>query len=158
MLFLRDLLMGRLRKKIDVQGEAPALFNCLKKEKSGWQRERLLALKKVLEGEETQSVADQLERSQATVQNWINKFREGGVESLLKKGKDIGPKSCLTAEMEEGMSEQLKLGKWRTAKDAWKELSENHDVSDLKESVIYKYLGKCEGRNLQQALGKARQP
>ena len=105
-----------------------------------------MALKKVLEGEETQAVADQLERSQATVQNWINKFREGGLEGLLKKSRGNGPKSSLTPEMQEGMIEQLKLGKWRTGKDAWKWLSENYDVGDLKESVIYKYLGKCEGR------------
>ena len=44
------------------------------------------------------------------------------------------------------MTEQLELGKWRTGRDAWVWLSENYDVSDLKESVIYKYLGKCEGR------------
>jgi hypothetical protein len=40
------------------------------------------------------------------------------------------------------MVELLKLGKWRTALDASQRLSENFDVSDLKESVIYKYLGK----------------
>lgn len=138
--------MGRPRRKIDVLGETPALLKRLKKEKHGWQRERLLALKRVLEGAESQSVADELERSQATIQKWINKFREGGVEGLLQKGKGIGPKSRLTQEMQEGMISQLKLGKWRTGKDAWKWLSENYDVSDLKESVIYKYLGKCEGR------------
>ena len=48
--------------------------------------------------------------------------------------------------MERAMTEQLELGKWRTGRDAWVWLSENYDVSDLKESVIYKYLGKCEGR------------
>jgi len=109
--------MGRPRKKFDVLGEAPALLKRLKKESRGWQRERLLAIKQVLEGAESQSVADQLERSQATIQNWINKFRQGGVEGLLEKGKGIGPESRLTQDMQEGMIAQLKLGKWRTGKD-----------------------------------------
>lgn len=117
-----------------------------KKEKPGWRRERLLAIKRALEEVPTQVVADDLGRSQATVQAWINKFRIGGIAGLLTKSKGNGPQSRLTPEMEEAMIEQLKLGKWRTARDAWKWLSENHDVSDLKESVIYKYLGKCEGR------------
>jgi len=132
--------------KIDVRGESEALLLRFKKEKPGWQRERLLALKRVMEGDPTQRVADELGRSQATVQTWINKFRSGGIEGLLQKGKGIGPQSRLTSEMQEAMTAQLELGKWRTARDAWKWLKENHDVGDLKESVIYKYLGKCEGR------------
>ena len=76
---------------------------------------------------------------------WIDKFRIGGVEALLSKGKGIGPPSQLTAEMQAGMIEELKLGKWRTGRDAWNWLSQNYDVSHLKESVIYKYLGKYEG-------------
>lgn len=48
--------------------------------------------------------------------------------------------------MQAGMIEQLKIGKWRTVGDAWKWLSESYDVSHLEEYVIYKYLGKCEGR------------
>jgi len=99
-----------------------------------------------MEGEATRKVADQLGRSQATIQSWINKFRSRGIEGLLEKGKGIGPPSRLTPEMQQAMTARLGQGKWRTARDAWKWLKENHDVGDLKESVIYKYLGKCEGR------------
>lgn len=138
--------MGRPRKQIDTMGEGPELLRLFKKEKPGWKRERLLAIKRALEEVPTQVVADDLGRSQATIQSWINKFRSGGISELLTKSKGNGPQSRLTPEMEEAMIEQLKLGKWRTARDAWQWLSENFDVSDLKESVIYKYLGKCEGR------------
>lgn len=138
--------MGRPRKQIDTLGEGPELLRLFKKEKPGWKRERMLVIKRVLEEAPTQSVADELGRSQGTVQLWINKFRRGGIAELLTKSKGNGPQSRLTPEMEEAMIEQLKLGQWRTARDAWKWLSENFDVSDLKESVIYKYLGKCEGR------------
>jgi len=106
----------------------------------------MIALKLAMEGRETQSVADELSRSQATVQAWINKFRSDGLNGLLSKKKGNGPASKLTAEMAQAMTEQLKLGKWRTGGDAWKWLEENFDVGELKPSVIYKYLGKCEGR------------
>jgi transposase len=106
----------------------------------------MLALKLVLEGRENQAVADTLGRCQATVQQWINKFRKGGVEGLLKKSKGNGPESKLTAEMEAAMSEDLRKGKWRTARDAWNWLSANFETGGLKQSVIYKYLGKCGGR------------
>lgn len=138
--------MARPRKKIDTFGQAPALLEKLSQQKPGWKRERLLALKLALEGNQTQEVSAILGRSERTVHTWINKFRSGGIEGLLEKKKGNGPESQLTAEMQAAMIEQLKLGKWRTARDAWNWLSENYDVSHLKESVIYKYLGKCEGR------------
>lgn len=138
--------MGRPRKKIDVLGQAPKLLKRLKKEKPGWQRERMIALKLAMEGEQTQAVADDLGRSQATVQVWINKFRDGGLDSLLDKRKGNGPQSRLTPEMEAAMIEELKKGHWRTGRDAWNWLKKNFDIGDLKEATIYKYLGKCEGR------------
>ncbi len=138
--------MARLRRKIDEQGEGDDLLEALKGEPSGWRRERMIALKLVMEGRETQSVADELSRSQATIQTWINKFRAGGLTNLLSKKKGNGPASKLTPEMAKAMTEQLEVGKWRTGGDAWNWLEKNFDVTGLKPSVIYKYLGKCEGR------------
>ena len=138
--------MARPRKPIDPLGEQELLLEALKNQKAGWQRERLLVLKQALEGKDSRAAAKDIGRSYATVKEWIDKFRKGGVKNLLSKGKGIGPPSQLTAEMQAGMIEELKLGKWRTGRDAWNWLSQNYDVSHLKESVIYKYLGKCEGR------------
>ena len=138
--------MPRPRKPIDLLGEQELLLETFRTKKPGWERERLLALKQALEGKDSHAVAKSLGRSYATIREWINKFRTGGVDGLLAKGKGIGPESQLTAEMQAAMIEQLKLGKWRTGRDTWNWLSENYDVSHLKESVIYKYLGKCEGR------------
>lgn len=106
----------------------------------------MITLKMVLAGESTQATADTLGRSQSTVQLWINKFKTGGLEGLLYKGKAKGPKSRLTPEMEAAMIEELKKGQWRTARDAWNWLKTNFDTGDLKEATIYKYLGKCAGR------------
>ena len=139
------IAMHSKRDKIDKLNEYPILLERLPKEK-GWKRERLLVLKSALEGDTLKVLSKRFSRSHTTVQAWINKFREGGVEQLLDKRKGNGPASKLTPEMEAGMRAELAKGKWRTARDAWNWLSENYDVSDLKESVIYKYLGKCEGR------------
>lgn len=138
--------MARPRKSIDPLEESNLLLETLKNKKPGWERERLLALKLALEGTDSHAVAKNVGRSYATVKVWIDKFRAGGVDGLLSKGKGNGPESQLTTEMQTAMIEQLKLGTWRTGRDAWNWLSENYDVSHLKESVIYKYLGKCEGR------------
>lgn len=138
--------MNQSREKIDRLGEASILLDQLKAEKPGWRRERMIALKLVLEGGSRRAVAKSLGRSQTTIQTWVNKFRSGGLAGLTDKRKGNGPESRLTPEMESAMIEELKKGHWRTARDAWKWLGENFDVSELKEATIYKYLGKCEGR------------
>ena len=106
----------------------------------------MLAIKLAMEGTGTQQVADDLGRSQATIQIWINRFRANGIEGLLDKGKGNGPQSRLTPEMEKAMTAELAKGKWRTARDAWNWLGSKFDLGDMKEATIYKYLGKCAGR------------
>ena len=138
--------MPRPRQKIDPLGVGPELLARFKKEAPGWQRERMLAIKLAMEGSGTQQVADDLGRSQATVQSWINRFRANGIDGLLDKGKGNGPQSRLTPEMEKAMTGELAKGKWRTARDAWNWLGSKFDLGDMKEATIYKYLGKCEGR------------
>ena len=127
-------------------GVGNELLERFKSESSGWKRERLLAIKRAMEGAVTQQVADDLGRSQATVQTWINRFRVGGIEGLLSKSKGNGPPSRLTPEMEKAMIEELQKGIWRTARDAWNWLGSKFDLGDMKEATIYKYLGKCVGR------------
>jgi transposase len=138
--------MSRPRQKIDPLGVGLELLARFKSEAPGWQRERILAIKLTMEGTSTQQVADDLGRSQATIQTWINRFRVGGIDDLLTKGKGIGPQSRLTPEMENAMIAELAKGKWRTARDAWNWLGSEFDLDDMKEPTIYKYLGKCGGR------------
>jgi len=138
--------MSRPRQIIDQQGVGAELLTRLKSEASGWQRERMLSIKLTMEGACTQKVADDLGRSQATIQTWINRFRAGGIEGLLTKNKGNGPQSRLTPEMEIAMVAELAKGKWRTARDAWNWLGSKFDLGDMKEATIYKYLGKCAGR------------
>ena len=138
--------MARPRSKIDVHGQTGELLEKLSGERPGWRRERLLALKLILEGRTIQSVATDLGRSPMTLHNWISKFREAGLDGLLSKSKGNGPASSLTPEMQQAMVEELRKGQWRTARDAWTWLKENFESVTIKEATVYKYLGKCAGR------------
>jgi len=136
--------MGK-RIPIDIQKQGDVVLAMVKTEK-GWRRERLLVIKAALEKQGIMHIAKQFSRSHTTIQDWINRYREGGVDKLLDKRKGNGPPSRLTEEMQVALKEQLEKGKWRTAQQAWDWLSSNFDMGDLKPTVIYKYLGKCGGR------------
>lgn len=138
--------MGRIRTKIDQLDEAPLLQAKLKNEKPGWRRERMLVIKMALEGHGNRQIAQKFERSPVTVQSWVNKFREGGLEGLLSKKKGTGFASRFTPEMQKATAEQLAQGKWRTAGDAAKWLKEEYQLDDVSMRSIYLYLGKCGGR------------
>jgi transposase len=129
--------MSRPRQIIDQQGVGAELLTRLKSEASGWQRERMLAIKLTMEGACTQKVAYDLGRSQATIQTWINRFRACGIEGLLTKNKGNGPQSRLTPEMETAMVAELAKGRWRTARDAWNWLGSKFDLGVMKEATIY---------------------
>jgi transposase len=96
----------------------------------------MLAIKLAMEGTGTLQVADDLGRSQATVQSWINRFRANRIDGLLNKGKGKGPQSRLTSEMEKAMTAELAKGKWRTAGDAWSWRGSRSDLGDMKEATI----------------------
>ena len=59
--------MGRGRKPIVPNGEAPKLLRRFKETKPGWQRERLLAVKRVPEEVPTLTVAEEMGRSENTI-------------------------------------------------------------------------------------------
>jgi len=138
--------MARPRQKIDPLNEGAILLKSYKSEKPGWRRERMLAVKLAMEGRSNIQVAQDLGRSHGTIQSWLNKFRDGGLEGLLDKKKGNGPTSRFTIEMQEAMAKELAKGKWRTAHDAYVWLNENYDLGDISMRSIYDYLGKSGGR------------
>ncbi len=138
--------MARPRQKIDPLGEGAILLKTYKSEKPGWRRERMLAVKLAMEGRSNLQVAQDLGRSDGTIQSWINKYRDGGLEGLLDKKKGNGPTSRFTIEMQEAMAKELAKGKWRTAHEAYAWLNVHYDLGDISMSSIYDYLGKSGGR------------
>ena len=138
--------MARPRRPLDVKGEGPAVLRLIKREPAGWRRERLTAVKLGLEGElNLDEIASVVGRSRSVIQEWFDRFREGGVEKLLSKSSGKGPAPRVTDEVLAEMSEKLRTGEWRTGEQARRWLSEEHGI-ELHLNRVYHYLGKLGGR------------
>ncbi len=84
-------------------------------------------------------------RHRNSINDWIELFRNGGVEALLKRGEGSGRKGKMTAEIKADLTEKLKAGEFRTAGQAEAWLKEKHQIEFGTNSISYQ-LGKLEGR------------
>lgn len=139
--------MARKRRPLDVKGESEKVHALLKKEPAGWKRERLLAVKLGLEGNlSLDEIGKHVGRVRSAIQRWFDAYREGGVEGLLTRKKATGGREGqITEQIEEQIREKLRLGEWRTGKEAEKWLKDEHGIV-LAPNSIYWVLGKCGGR------------
>lgn len=139
--------MGRPRTKLDTHGHSSEVLRLLKEERPGWRRERLLAVKMGLDGDKTlREIASAIDRGFTTVREWLDAFREGGVELLLTKDKPKGGcapflSGAVLSELEKGLEE----GRWRTAPQIQRWLVEEHKI-EMACSSVYNYLGKLGAR------------
>ena len=118
----------------------------LRREPPGWRRERLLAVNLGLEGElGLDQIGKAVGHARSTVQRWLDAYREGGVEKLLRKSKGNGPEGAVPEPVLEEMAEKLRVGEWRTGPEALRWLKESHGI-ELRPSSIYPYLKKLGGR------------
>src|SRR3954447_24952996 len=117
--------MARTRRNLDEQGEGEQLLERLHRQRAGWQRERLLAVRWGLEGELTlQEIAAQLGRARSSIQQWFDAFRRGGLEALLSLKRGKGPASRLMPQMAQALARKLQAGECRRAADAHRWLLE----------------------------------
>lgn len=138
--------MAKPRAKLDNLNEAQQVVDQYKSEKIGWKKERLLAVKLLLETQKSyKEVADIMGRSRSQVQLWAKAFQDGGLKVLLVKGASCGRTSRLTSEAKEKMVEKLKEGSFRTARQFQGWLKEEFQI-ELSESSVYYHLGKLGGR------------
>ncbi len=102
--------MARKRSRLDFNNEAPGIGKRHRAEKTGWKKERLLALKLLLEGElDIAAVARLVGRHRNSINDWIKLFLNGGIEALLKRGEGSGRKGKMTAEAKAELTENLKI-------------------------------------------------
>lgn len=96
----------------------------LKNERSGWRKERLIALKLGFSEENTlEQISEIVGRSTATVQRWFAQYRRGGLDSVLSRGyEESGRKSLLDKEMRACVESGLQAGRWNTVGQAQDEL------------------------------------
>src|SRR5512136_2929449 len=102
--------MARPRQKLDRLNEAGAVRRLLKTEPPGWRRERLLAVQLGLEGEQgLDQIAAAMGRARSTIQEWFDRYREGGVGRLLHDERDANrgaeglPNEAAREQMEAGL-------------------------------------------------------
>jgi hypothetical protein len=82
---------------------------------------RAIAIKLTMEGTDSQKVSDDLGRSQATIQTWINRFRTGGICKRDRKDLD---------ELEEKITERIKPY-WEDAKRLTRLIGNGYLLSEL---------------------------
>ncbi|MDH4444391.1 MAG: helix-turn-helix domain-containing protein [Akkermansiaceae bacterium] len=120
--------MARKRGRLDFNNEASEIGKRHRAEKTGWKKERLLAIKLLLEGElDIAAVAHLVGRHRNSINDWIKLFRNSGIEALLKRGEGSGRKGKMTDEAKTELTEKLKAGEFRI-------------------NSIYYQLGKLGGR------------
>jgi transposase len=136
--------MGRPRKKIDEPGEAGEVARRFREEKPGWRKERLQSVMLGLKGEQgLEEIAAIVGRSRSTIQIWLDAYRRGGVQALLKEpGRGKGPASRLHAKARRELQKKLVRGSFRRAEDIRQWLEGRFGI-EVGVGAVYHYLKKC---------------
>ncbi|MBB5036438.1 IS630 family transposase [Prosthecobacter dejongeii] len=139
--------MARPRNPLDPLHQGAQVLALHPREKVGWRRERLLAVKLGLEGKlSSKAIAAQLGHSQTTITSWFNLYRKKGIEGLLEqkqRGQGFAPE--LDESQMQELAVELEKGRWRTAKEAYAWLKERFNVK-FGLPQTYRYLKKLGGR------------
>ena len=140
--------MPARRRPIDVHRQANQVLERERLEKIPWKLQRLQGLRLALEGEDGYRRIAQIVRvTAATLNQWINWYREGGMEGLLSRpvGAKGGKVPRFTPQAWESFRAQLAKGTWRTARDAQRWLQEELGLVIARKEV-YRHLGKLGAR------------
>ena len=140
--------MARPRRKLDEHQQSDEVRRRLKKEPPGWRRERLVAVRLGLEGGQSlEQIAAAVSHSRSTIQEWFARFREGGVELLLRdeRAGNRGAAGLLDEEARKQLEAGLGRGAWRTAPEIQRWVRKVHGITAAL-PTIYKWLGKAGAR------------
>jgi transposase len=138
--------MGRKRAKLDLKNEAGEVVSLFKTERTLWKKERLQAIKLLLETDKSYAeISEIVGKSPSRVKEWAKQFREGGLDNLLSRSYSPGRPPKMSSIVQEQLVEKLRVGSFRTAKQVLSWLKEEHKIEYGKDS-IYKVLGKLGGR------------
>jgi len=139
--------MPRLRQPIDTRGEAEEAKRRFKTVKEAWKKQRLQTILLLLETDKSfKEVAELVHSHPSWIKRMAKLFREEGLEALLTRHhKNGGRKSKCSPEALEALTEKLKDGEFRTARQIEHWLQEEHDII-LGKNSIYHILKKLGGR------------
>ena len=132
--------MGRNRTRLELSaGEQAALRQRLATARHRRDRERLRVVLDATSGQHTlEELAGRVGRVRATIQLWLGKFAQGGVNGLLERDTPPGSISPIASP---GIQAQLRAG-WRTGRwqsvsqvAAW--LEDAHGIKRARKSIYY---------------------
>lgn len=92
-----------------VAGDRETFDLMIKRERNARQRDRLRAVVMALNGEEKESIAEELGRSKSFVEDWVYAYRDGGIEAV-KPRKPTGRRPKLCVEQERAFLDRVDAG------------------------------------------------
>ena len=140
--------MPARRRPIDVHRQSAEVLERESSEKIPWKLQRLQGIRLALEGQDGyRRIAQIVRTTAATLNKWINWYREGGIKGLLSRpvGWQGGKTPRFTPEEWERFRAQLAKGTWRTARDAQRWLRETLGLK-INRKEVYRHLGKLDAR------------
>src|SRR5271170_5069421 len=90
-------------------GDLLRLQDLADRERNAFRRDRYRAVRLALEGKQTLDIADRLDRSRRSVQDWVYAYRDGGIDAIQPKPQP-GRKPKLTPEKEARLRARLDAG------------------------------------------------
>lgn len=136
--------MSRKRTEI-ISPDAEEVERLLHATSDAREKERLIVARMSMSGRHTLAdMAAVAGRSRSTIQVWLERFREGGVEALLERSTAPGGTPSLDFEVQAQMVEKLRQGAWRTARELRMWLERDHGIK-LSLAGCYYWLGKLPG-------------
>jgi transposase len=140
--------MPARRRPIDVHHQASEVLERESREKIPWKLQRLQGIRLALEGQDSyRRIAAIVRVTAATLNKWINWYREGGIEGLLSRpvGAEGGKVPRFSPEQWERFRAELAKGTWRTARDVQRWLKETLGL-EIASKEVYRHLGKLGAR------------
>src|SRR3984957_4635363 len=90
-------------------GDIQRLQDLADQERDALRRDRFRAVLMALEGKQTLDIADRLDRSRRSVQDWVYAYRDGGIDAIQPKPQP-GRKPKLPREREAELKARLDAG------------------------------------------------
>lgn len=140
--------MAGVKLKLGVPEVAACIDQRHARERDGWRKTRLLAVKLAARGESTsQQIAELCGISRGRLFVWLQLVREGGLEALLRRGKP-GPKegTCrgVEAKVIAALRRRMEAHEFTTAEQARRWLKQEHQV-DRPYISVWRWLKKFGG-------------
>ncbi len=128
-----------------ISGDYEEVDEAFKSSEEVRDRERLQTVRMGMSGRyRVQEIATALGRSATVVLRWANAYRKGGVAGLLERKKPEGKKPSLGPEAVAEMTQGLKEGRWKRAKEVRVWLESDRGVKISLKGTYY-WLGKLGG-------------